>query len=1084
MKKIVITLLMLLSAKVGFSQNAEKHFRPETPAIARFLQYDDLAINEYAGLPDISIPIYTIAEDELELPLNLVYHGGGIKVNQQASWVGLGWDLKLGTLVQIINDEDDFKVSVSPGVTVERMLPDYPSSSTGTGNISAFPKRYEFPYSAPGVGWVNPYPSYPLRKEHVFKTTIDYFLPVNGEFDTRRINFFVDRPIINYDSEPDIFEANLLNVNIHFMMDWQTGEFVVLNKKGYKIVKSGDQWIITNPMGEQFYFEQKIETISNLVSSANGGSVQDRKLTMRTWLLNKIITRNGKLIKIEYERTANVEMPETEMMTHKMKSFNTTIMLSDENRYGMTGNELMGVISNKSKAEEPYYFIKRITSPKVVIDFKCSPRMDISGSKRLDNVSISNHVGQVVKKFNFQYDYFVQKDSKRRLKLKSVKEDKDGFYEFDYDIKYALPAINSYQQDCWGYYNGHSNSNLIPNASRYYLPDWSEKPDNGNNMSSRLEYARVGTLNQIKYPTGGKVAFEYELHTFNNYLNRVPDYTDSSLTSNTGITKGHGLRLKEVSYKDKDDKIIKKIDYTYEGGKAILPKQFFRRTSYAELLRGGLLPTDYKIRMGYLSESTVSGYLVFNPLSSFDGVGYTKVIKRVVGSDIHKNERIETDYYNNPDIVIRCLNLAIISLPAYKNDVYPSNGSISKICYYDANNKLLNKQAFTYRNSISSLYYGARSCFYDYLMKATMGNYYEYSRDMVGYYPIFDFETLLTRKDETTYSNGIPLTKAWTYTYNANNILSNYTENISETSGKIDVSYTFPNSQSSDPALKKMATQNRIAEIVTSTTVRNQGTPSNYTNKKFVLDGSKIRLSSVEQRMNPSSPLIDKVDYSYGVNHDNPVQMMGIDGMPVTYIWGYNGEYPVAEIKNETYENVKGKLTNTVVSDIEKSAALSADSWKRINQLRVDLPNANITTFSHIPLVGTDTIVNERGIKHVYKYDDSGRLTVVRDMNGNIVNRTVYHLGELSEGFSKPIITSVEKVNKSYYINFTVDEEARNKTIYIRTYCINTGTTLNNHAGYSDGRRPLSDLTIGYTYLFYIGIVDGPESDQFVYKAQ
>lgn len=48
------------------------------------------------GVPDISIPIYTIRLGAFELPVRLSYHASGIRVNDVASTVGLGWTLDAG----------------------------------------------------------------------------------------------------------------------------------------------------------------------------------------------------------------------------------------------------------------------------------------------------------------------------------------------------------------------------------------------------------------------------------------------------------------------------------------------------------------------------------------------------------------------------------------------------------------------------------------------------------------------------------------------------------------------------------------------------------------------------------------------------------------------------------------------------------------------------------------------------------------------------------------------------------------------------------------------------------------------------
>ncbi|MCW5912893.1 MAG: hypothetical protein KIT62_17620, partial [Cyclobacteriaceae bacterium] len=51
----------------------------------------------YTGVPDISIPIYTVAGKKLQHPIVLSYHAAGNKVHSGGGWVGLGWSLQGAT---------------------------------------------------------------------------------------------------------------------------------------------------------------------------------------------------------------------------------------------------------------------------------------------------------------------------------------------------------------------------------------------------------------------------------------------------------------------------------------------------------------------------------------------------------------------------------------------------------------------------------------------------------------------------------------------------------------------------------------------------------------------------------------------------------------------------------------------------------------------------------------------------------------------------------------------------------------------------------------------------------------------------
>lgn len=95
--------------------------------------------------------------------------------------------------------------------------------------------------------------------------------------------------------------------------------------------------------------------------------------------------------------------------------------------------------------------------------------------------------------------------------------------------------------------------------------------------------------------------------------------------------------------------------------------------------------------------------------------------------------------------------------------------------------------------------------------------------------------------------------------------------------------------------------------------------------------------------------------------------------------------YPVAEIKNATYqqvENALGGLAGTL-----PQGWLSDQIWSTLNnKLRsaIDLKNAFVTTYRYKPLVGVIEIMDPRGKSIYYNYDTYGRLKETYMMeNGN-----------------------------------------------------------------------------------------------------
>lgn len=1079
MKKIISVIIMIMACASMTAQEAEKRIRPESPAITRFSRYDEMPVSEYTGTPGISVPIYQISEDGLNFPITLSYHASGIKVDQQASWVGLGWDLSVGTLTQIINDECDFGTSIH-GYSIERCLPDYPQETYGQGCFNKLPMRFRYPYNLDGIGWTPTLPVNPPKDKHFFTVVTDCYVPFNGDFTTRREKFFIDQGIL-CDSEPDIFKANFLGESIHFVIDWKTNQFVVLNKDGYKVSKTGNNWLITNPHGEKFHFTQKVET--NTYNTSEGMSSRHDK-TMVTWLLTKISTRNNKEIIIDYTTTAAITAPLNTTHTQREVHHLDTVGYGPDHSVSISyAWKLWGTKVSTSSSYEPHYFINKITFPKGHIDFTVSNRTDITESKKLDRVSVYNKLGKQIKSVFFSYDYYTENTGAgKRLKLLSLTHNDGSKHLFGYNTT-ALPPISSLSRDCWGYYNGHANSSLVPNPSRYHLPNWNWKTDNGNNMSANLAYTKAGVLTDITYPTGGKVNFEHELHTFDNYPQRVPDYLSDSSNTNVGISKGHGLRIRKISYKDKDDSLLKEVNYSYEGGKSILPKMLFYKYSATGLWVH--LPSHFTCISTYIEEASITAHSAFNPLASLNGVGYNKVTRQITGAA--ETERVETTYHNRPDVVyFSCSSEAPVrSLPAFKNKQHPENGSIDSVKYYNGSNHAVKEEAYTYTNIVSPIYYGASvSGFNTYY--AGKGGYYteNYPQHLIGYYPIFDIKTRLEKKETIDNSGDTPIIKTTDYTYDTGNRLKKVSESVSGTGANNSTTYTYP--VRGVEAGSKMIELNRINDIVATTTINYSGTTTSYTKNNFTWDesASKLRLSSVEKRGSSTKPIIDKLQYEVFDANDNPVQVRGMDNVPTTYIWGYAKRYLIAEIRNATYAAVRAKLGSSVMNSLESASTPPSTNLVSLNNLRTDMPETQIVTYTHKPLVGIESITDERGVKTTYEYDDAGRLTCIKDHAGNIVEKTFYHASAsipLSRAeSSKPYIRQTVKEGTVTYVEFSVpfDNVTNTLTFYIVLTNLYTGVKNTYYGGYNNGKRFLGTLPAA-GYSVSVGIVGGEESESY-----
>src|SRR4051794_7532280 len=80
----------------------------QPPQLAAFSKYIESPISYYNGTAQISLPVYEIKSGDMTVPITLSYHSGGLRVGEEASWVGLGWNLIAGgVIIRDIKGEDD-----------------------------------------------------------------------------------------------------------------------------------------------------------------------------------------------------------------------------------------------------------------------------------------------------------------------------------------------------------------------------------------------------------------------------------------------------------------------------------------------------------------------------------------------------------------------------------------------------------------------------------------------------------------------------------------------------------------------------------------------------------------------------------------------------------------------------------------------------------------------------------------------------------------------------------------------------------------------------------------------------------------
>jgi hypothetical protein len=1022
----------ILSAQ-GFADPKLPNYHPASPSAFQFLKYDEMPVSEYTGIPNISIPLYEIQEGGVSVPVSLTYHAGGIRVSQEASWVGLGWDLNVnGTIVQEINDLDDY------GVAYTRLRPDYNESPIPTLQIT----KYQLGCATiTNPGWTNPIAVQSPKPFYAYNVYTAYYMPVNGDRDNPILGNDLSNSLY-YDSEPDIFTATFLGHSIKFIRNFQNSQIIVLNKKGYSINRNGDIYTITVPSGDQFFFE--INATVNSYSATTGGlggtSSSQTSPSSKMWMLTKIITKNKKQILFNYAVSSIVN-------NYPSYSEKWDTAINPVSQYYYAGNApeisayssqpLYGTARTISYSTENKFSLNSITFPKGQIDFITSDRNDLPGGKKLDAVQIKGS-NQIVNSFQFNYSYFdgsgvgggkftpdnessYGNTNNLRLKLLSLQDNSGALHTFTYDPT-VLPPKNSLAQDFWGFYNGQlSNTSIIPNPARLSVTQMGTSsaialPDNGNNNSARLSYTKAGVLTNIKYPTGGKINLEYELNQFDNYI--LPDY---STTANT-VTNGNGLRLYALNYQAVDNSNAKRTIYSYVGGKAQTPLQVGRSYNISSFQIYPMTPNSQpgSLTNYQMIEISGRGFYSTNSLGSGNSVGYDKVIKQIVDGNGISLGKTETTYNNTPDDISNSANSFSqlsaslpskkhISAPGLPGTELPENGTPKVTMIYDNQNKLLKKAENTYNTFLSDISYGARffgygSMFYPTNCAPTTSAYFaSVPYTMVGHYPIYDIRSLLASTVTTEYDeNNNNIVSTTYYSYDAADQLSAQTINKSQISGQngqVISRYTYPDYFSAVPGSQALFLANRFNEIINTKMTLVKGPTGqspqfidyNQVDHEFITIGDKIVKNKTIITLNPgSNAQTQLITYNkYDAGNANLLEYTE-KGTTNSLLWDYNGNYLIAEVKNAAYDDVS-------YSSFEGTYTGNAGNWVLVNNSTT--PDITAPTGKNCYLISPANTLSKPGLSAAKSYivsywSKSGSYTVtgsITTLTGKTLNGWTYY---------------------------------------------------------------------------------------------
>lgn len=1006
------------------TENLHVNFKqPMPPEAAMLWKFSNVPVDYHNGLVNLSIPLYEVQAKGYTLPISLSYYSSGIKVSEVGPWTGCGWNLAAGG-----------------GVSRE--------------------------YNGGAIAAIDP-------EGCVIDNIANQVREVFNNYFTTRLeegnNEVIYQSLEHVDNEPDRFTISLPGINASFALN-ENNLPVFETKQDIKVSYDHNLngWIIIAPDGTKYICTDKDSS-----KSITNGS----KVTFYTsnWKVSKIITVLADTISFTYNKENNIYyvLP----AAHQVRYWSTGTGRAPDYMSCITVTN-----NNCDDATESYTHIHffshlltniHVASTKSDIDFDVSQRRfdceDLYQAYALKNIQVKNTNNTLVKNIDFRYTYLtrtgfinnpITTNNNYRLLLDSLIINNSEKYQFTYNPGIdGLPPTLSHAQDENGFYNGKNSNNTFCKK----LADYPQARTNSNPMlningvircdrTSDSLYAIAGLLKSVQYPTGGNTDLTY------TYGGDPGAFLINTITDSGGQIRKYSYSNHQAFYNNEAD-----IGF---------PVRY---------IMCGCLPAPDRLCpvMIYNSLYIASSYIIrcMTDHPEFDDV--TEYIYN--GDDLLSTSKYY--YYNDVDIIQRWVGGTSDAYKVIESNKWKRN-LLKKVEIKDKNGKLIKENIWDYLfenngyeyEAYENLPVSSKPSVIDSINAIRL--FPIYAIDLSGrglsglafnYYPVvpytikthyYDLVQKSTFISNISSSGVVDETKgvrSYTfYTYTPKNTLpsSNSTNDLISRTDK-DWSWYYPlelesfdlkmkyrystdfDTISGSPSIVKsllrrnmknyiIEQQNlRYDKIVASQFYRynDDGTLKYLYKAKLANPMSANEFIGLDEYgdLNANTDYELETTYEYDINR-NLIQTQSRDGLITSYLWGYNYQYPIAEIKNATYAQVKTALG----TDPETISASATPDMIKIDGLRKALPLSQITTYTYQPLIGITSKTDPRGVSTRYIYDKFGRLGVVKDNNLNTLGlyRYAYQNGSensvTSSGLS-PMTATID-ANNTYSDTITVSK--------------------------------------------------------------
>ncbi|MDG4654582.1 DUF5977 domain-containing protein [Chryseobacterium arthrosphaerae] len=505
----VIFLSAGLSAQIsGPFANNTMFLSPEVSAFQKYNLHD---INLYTGKINLTIPIYEIKTGNISIPVAISYNSGGIKIDDIASNVGLGWSLSAGgSTIRTIKDMEDNNIINSMGnggrviaelgylASPTDVLP--PNSTqneiyTSSAKIDASPDL--FTAIAPGISAKFYLSNLNRGNPHDFENNVSTYHINFIDGSAAKGNTVTKKRLTNILPANGFTKSEVLGIFENTQLPWGTfpmdyEKFELTNAQGTKytfdspdVYETVPSYISSSDLVRMTEGPDGISLIKKNFALVKAKAMGQYKERVSAWNLTKIedptSNRNVLFTYQKYNKPDIMKMRtsvNTVLMDDAPPFGGSSSSTSQLCGYGFVQNYLVPrdgiVLPDECLVKNSFMYSKypqtnRIEQVKwdngTVKFYYDLNRQDAVNEKALTKIEVIVN-NKLINTYIFNYSYFTSKENCggwecKRLKLDNIdimgaeETQAKRYYTFEYDYTHPLPKVNSLQQDFLGYYNNH-----------------------------------------------------------------------------------------------------------------------------------------------------------------------------------------------------------------------------------------------------------------------------------------------------------------------------------------------------------------------------------------------------------------------------------------------------------------------------------------------------------------------------------------------------------------------------------------------------------------------------------------------------